>query len=91
MEGAVSAPCWCTQYRPLAQDRDTKSIAALGVTTARLARDVLHDRHGAFADERYGHRVGAHAPRHATRRAACEAPCRLNTLGADVSANPEDV
>ena len=27
----------------------------------RLARDVLHDRHGAFADERDGHRVGADA------------------------------
>ena len=28
---------------------------------ARLARDVLHDRDGALADERDGHRVGAHA------------------------------
>jgi hypothetical protein len=28
---------------------------------ARLAGDVLHDRHGALADERDGHRVGAHA------------------------------
>ena len=26
-----------------------------------LARDVLHDRDGALADEREGHRVGAHA------------------------------
>jgi len=28
---------------------------------ARLAGDVLHDRDGALADERDGHRVGAHA------------------------------
>src|SRR4029434_1337725 len=28
---------------------------------ARLARDVLHDRNGALADERDGHRMGAHA------------------------------
>jgi hypothetical protein len=26
-----------------------------------MARDVLHDRHGARTDERDGHRVGAHA------------------------------
>jgi len=26
-----------------------------------LARDLLHDRHGALADERDRHRVGAHA------------------------------
>jgi hypothetical protein len=31
------------------------------VRRARLARDVLHDRDGALADERDGHRVGAHA------------------------------
>ena len=28
---------------------------------ARLARDLLHDRHGTLANERDGHRVGAHA------------------------------
>ena len=27
----------------------------------RLARDVLHDRDGALADERDGHGMGAHA------------------------------
>jgi hypothetical protein len=31
------------------------------VRRARLARDVLHDRDGALADERDGHRVGADA------------------------------
>jgi len=31
------------------------------VRRARLAGDVLHDRHGAFADKRDGHRVGADA------------------------------
>src|SRR4030095_10964839 len=30
------------------------------VRRARLARDVLHDRDGTFADERDRHRVGAH-------------------------------
>jgi len=28
--------------------------------TPQVARDVLHDRDGAFADERDRHRVGAH-------------------------------
>ena len=37
-----------------------------------MARDVLHDRDGALADERDGHRMGAHAW-HATQRAAWEA------------------
>src|SRR5262249_16924627 len=27
----------------------------------RLARDLLHDRHGALPDERDGHHLGAHA------------------------------
>jgi hypothetical protein len=27
----------------------------------RVAGDVLHDRDGALAHERYGHRMGAHA------------------------------
>src|SRR4029434_3795793 len=31
------------------------------VRRARLARDLLHDGHGALADECDGHRVGAHA------------------------------
>jgi hypothetical protein len=31
------------------------------VRRTRLARDVLHDRHGALAHERDGLRVGAHA------------------------------
>ena len=34
---------------------------AHAVRRARLARDVLHDRDGALADERDGHRMGAHA------------------------------
>jgi hypothetical protein len=33
-------------------------------TRARLARDVLHDRHGAFADQCDRDRVGAHAVAH---------------------------
>jgi hypothetical protein len=37
---------------------------------SRLARDVLHERHGALADERDGHRVGAHE----TQRAAWDHP-----------------
>ncbi len=31
------------------------------IRRARLARDVLHDRDGTLADERDGHRLGAHA------------------------------
>ena len=35
---------------------------------SRPARDVLHDRHGTFAHERNGHRVGAHAVARDARR-----------------------
>jgi hypothetical protein len=31
------------------------------IRRSRLARDLLHDRHGALAHERDRHRVGAHA------------------------------
>src|SRR5262249_11461634 len=34
---------------------------AHAVRRPRLARDLLHDRHGALTDERDRHRVGAHA------------------------------
>jgi hypothetical protein len=36
-------------------------VAYAPVRRARLARDLLHDRDGALAHERDGHRVGAHA------------------------------
>jgi hypothetical protein len=39
---------------------------------ARLARDVLHDRNGALADQRDRHRMGAHA-------VACDAAGRVGS------------
>jgi hypothetical protein len=36
-------------------------VAYAPVRRARLARDLLHDRDGALAHERDGHRMGAHA------------------------------
>jgi hypothetical protein len=43
-----------------------------------MARDVLHDRDGTLADERDGHRVGAHVVRSvgADRRARLRGPGR---------------
>src|SRR4030095_4718261 len=42
--------------------RDGTSPSGIcGLTSARLARDVLRDRDGALTDERDGHRMGAHA------------------------------
>jgi hypothetical protein len=50
--------------RPGRRTPTTRSVfrpSAHAVRRERLARDVLHDRRGALADERDGHRVGAHA------------------------------
>jgi hypothetical protein len=40
------------------------------VRRARMARDLLHDRDGTFADERNGHRMGAHAVARGAARGA---------------------
>src|SRR5207245_11007582 len=46
--------------------------SSLGLRRQRMARDLLHDRHGALPDERDGHRVGAHTVA-SMQRAAWEA------------------
>jgi len=56
--------------------------AAGAVRRARLAGDLLHDRHGALADQRDGHPVGAHAFKTSQKRAKLafihdrRCPCR---------------
>jgi len=49
---------------------------------ARLARDLLHDRGGILADERDGHRMGAHA-------LACDAAGGVGGAETDVSSARE--